>query len=70
MYESGFHEAKFIGHNGETFNAMLVGRTNPTIPGFPFPVEFKQTGETKINIVAVMRQETANNWKSFPLLKK
>lgn len=70
MYESGFKEAMFTGYNGETFNAMLVGRTNPTIPGFPFPVEFKRTGEKEINIVAVMKQKTANDWKSFPLLKK
>jgi hypothetical protein len=64
MFESGFKE-NYALSNGEKFNAILMARTAPTAPGFPF--KFKISSSNKdLYIMYVMRITNQTTYREIP----
>lgn len=64
LAETGFNPNISVG--GETVNAILVCRSRPTSPGFPFIVEITSTGGAPIWFRGAMRLVDQNTFKSIP----
>lgn len=69
FYDSGFQE-NFKLDNGFVTNAVLLGRSTATSPGFPFVIEITTKNNKKLNFRGAMRIVSRGRYESVPVICK
>ncbi len=67
-FESGFNPGLALS-DGSTVNALLVARSTPTTPGFPFLVELTPRGEKAIKLRGLMRAVSRDRFNGIPMIE-
>lgn len=70
-HESMFNQAfveNMILSNGNKGNLVMLSRSNPTSPNFPFSVEIGS--KTKLNVICAMKAISRDSYTMVPLIDK
>lgn len=67
IYNSGFNKNITL-NNGFTANALFIGTTRGTAPGFPFIVKVASTNCENVKFKGLMRAVSNNSFKMIPII--
>lgn len=69
MCQCGFNP-NLVLNNGLEGNGWYIGVSQATIPGFPFELSITQKAVAPIKLIAILHEESKNNWRSMPIIYK
>jgi hypothetical protein len=67
MCNTAFHTGLTLS-DGIIYNAIFIGTTRATVPGFPFTARISPVEKEPIDIVRIMHEDKKDFWKMIPLI--